>query len=174
MCELVNAAEESFTAKCVYCLVSFLFLLITCTSLCRENRKQCIFATLLQMVPGLEGCLMEGSNDNLTMIAKLVSLIGLLPDVLHLSLLKIQKGVSSSRLDDTKCLKGTILDWIVPQGQSLDPLLSHNIKADCGFCHEHTGALLCPVGMDWTNLECVIIFSCVVHAKLVYRTKEQL
>lgn len=108
------------------------------------------------MVPDLEGRLMEGSNDDLTTIADMVCLIGVLPDVLHLSLLQIQKGVSSCRSDDTKTLKGAILDWIVPRGQSLDPPLDRNIKADRGFCHERTGALLCPAGMDWTDPECVI------------------
>lgn len=111
------------------------------------------------MVPGLEGRLMEGSSDDLTTIAEMVTLIGVLPDMLHLSLLKIQKGISSSRSDDTKTLKGAILDWIVPEGQSLDPPLARNIKANRGFCHERTGALLCPAGMDWTDPECVISFT---------------
>jgi hypothetical protein len=102
---------------------------------------------------------MEGSSDDLTTIAEMVTLIGVLPDMLHLSLLKIQKGISSSRSDDTKTLKGAILDWIVPEGQSLDPPLARNIKANRGFCHERTGALLCPAGMDWTDPECVISFT---------------
>ena len=76
--------------------------------------------------------------------------------ILHLLFLKIQKGISSSRSDDTKTLKGAVLDWIVPEGQSLDPPLACNTKADRGFCHERTGALLCPAGMDWTDPECVI------------------
>lgn len=156
MRELADAPEESFIAKCIYCLVSILFLLITCTCLRRENREHHVFTALLQMVPGLEGHLMEGSNDDLTTIAEMVRLISVLPDVLHLLLLQIQKGVSSCRSDDTKTLKGAILDWIVPRGQSLDPPLDRNIKADRGFCHERTGALLCPVGMDWTDPECVI------------------
>ncbi|KAG2364137.1 hypothetical protein BDR07DRAFT_1450443 [Suillus spraguei] len=31
--------------------------------------------------------------------------------------------------------------------------LSRNIKSDCGFNHEVTGALLCPAGLDWLNAE---------------------
>ena len=58
---------------------------------------------------------------------------------------KIQWGVLSARSDNTKSLKGPILDWIVPVGQSLHPPLTHNVKMDCGFHHKHTGALLCPV-----------------------------
>lgn len=66
---------------------------------------------------------------------------------------KIQKGVSSARSDDTKSLKGAILDWILPLGQSLQPPLTRNVKMDRGFHHESTGALLCPTGLDWTNPE---------------------
>ena len=69
---------------------------------------------------------------------------------------KIQKGVSTARSDDTKSLKGPILDWITPQGQSLNPPLARNVKMDRGFHHERTGALLCPVGMDWSNNEFVV------------------
>ena len=68
---------------------------------------------------------------------------------------EIQKGVSSARSDDTKSLKGPILDWIVPQGQSLQPSLARNVKMDRGFHHDRTGALLCPTGMDWSDVEWV-------------------
>jgi hypothetical protein len=66
---------------------------------------------------------------------------------------QIQKGASSARSDDTKSLKGAILDWITPRGQPLSPSLSRNVKSDRGFHHERTGALLCPGGMEWSNLE---------------------
>ena len=42
----------------------------------------------------------------------------------------VQKGVSSARSDDTKGLKGAILDWIVPHGQSLHPPIARNVKID--------------------------------------------
>jgi hypothetical protein len=70
---------------------------------------------------------------------------------------KIQKGVSGARSDDTKSLKGVILDWITPRGQSLHPPLSRNIKMDRGFHHERTGALLCPAGMDWSDDKFVVL-----------------
>ena len=60
-----------------------------------------------------------------------------------------------------KGLKGAILDWIVPHGQSLYPSIVQNVKIDQGFNHEHTGALLCPVDMDWSDLEWVSHFQCV-------------
>jgi hypothetical protein len=37
---------------------------------------------------------------------------------IHFSFLKIQKGMSSARFDDTKSLKGSILKWIIPHRQS--------------------------------------------------------
>jgi hypothetical protein len=68
--------------------------------------------------------------------------------------IQIQKGAASARSDDTKSLKGAIINWITPQDQSLDPPLARNVKTDRGFHHERTGALLCPAGLDWSNAEC--------------------
>jgi hypothetical protein len=60
--------------------------------------------------------------------------------------------------DNTKSLKGVILDWITLKDQALTPLLSCNIKADHGFHHECTGEFLCPTGLDWNDLEYVHCF----------------
>lgn len=68
---------------------------------------------------------------------------------------QLQKGISGARSDDTKGLKGAILDWIVPHGQSLHPVITRNVKVDRSFNHEQMGALLCPADMDWTNPEFV-------------------
>lgn len=65
--------------------------------------------------------------------------------------LQLQKGANSARSDDTKSLKGPILDWITPEGQSLLPPLSRNVKMDRGFHHERTGELLCPAGINWSD-----------------------
>jgi Family of unknown function (DUF6698) len=66
---------------------------------------------------------------------------------------KLQKGLSGAQADDTKGLKGVILDWITPPGQSLTPPIARNVKVDRGFNHERTGSLLCPAGLDWTDPE---------------------
>ena len=76
---------------------------------------------------------------------------------------QIQKGVSSARSDDTKSLKGVVIDWITPKGQSLNPPLARNIKTDRGFNHNVTGYLLCPVGVDWEDMEYVIYCACACH-----------
>jgi hypothetical protein len=52
-------------------------------------------------------------------------------------------------------MKGPIIDWITPKGQSLNPHIPRNAKACRRFHHEHTGALLCPTGYDWANTEYV-------------------
>lgn len=75
----------------------------------------------------------------------------------ELTLSQIQKGASTARSDDTKSLKGAILDWITPRGQCLNPPLARNVKTDRGFHHERTGALLCPAGLDWSNAELVLM-----------------
>lgn len=65
----------------------------------------------------------------------------------------MQSGAQSARSDDTKTLKGGILDWIVPPGGSTTPALIRNRKVNRGFKHDITGALLCPAGMDWSDSE---------------------
>lgn len=101
-----------------------------------ERREYRVFNILIQMMPGLEERLKESFTE----------------DVVHIGEL-IQKGSASARSDDTKSLKGAVLDWITPRGQLLNPPLARNVKADRGFFHERTGALLCPAGLDWTSTE---------------------
>jgi hypothetical protein len=109
------------------------------------------------MVPGLEERLVTSSEEEVIFIAELVCL-HLVPGTELSALSQVQKGASSARSDDTKSLKGAILDWITPQGLPLNPPLSRNVKIDWGFHHERIGALLCPAGLDWSNHEFVIIF----------------
>jgi hypothetical protein len=56
-------------------------------------------------------------------------------------------------------LKGVVIDWITPKGQPLNPPLMRNIKTDRGFNHDLTGSLLCPAGLDWSDVECAMSFS---------------
>jgi len=72
--------------------------------------------------------------------------------------MQIQKGACGARADDTKDMKGAIVDWITPKGQSLNPHIPRNVKVGRGFNHERTGALLCPAGLDWNNVEYVLLF----------------
>jgi hypothetical protein len=123
----------------------------------RQRREHRVFELLLQMVPGLEDRLMSGSEGDLVLIAELVRDFSEHESNSNFHLLKLQKGVSGARSDDTKGLKGPILDWITPQGQCLDPPLSRNVKVNRGFNHERTGSLLCPAGMDWTDAEYVVL-----------------
>jgi len=115
------------------------------------------------MVPGLEDRLMNGTEEDLVAIADLVSDNGIHSLCYNLSYVKLQKGVSGARSDDTKGLKGLILDWITLRGQCLDPPLSRNVKVDRGFHHEQTGSLLCPTGMNWSNIESVAQHFCFNH-----------
>ena len=73
-------------------------------------------------------------------------------------------------------MKGAIIDWITPKGQSLNPHIPRNAKAGRGFNHERTGALLCPAGLDWNNTEYVPPFSdsCVLDDLMNQRTKAKL
>ena len=103
------------------------------------------------MVPNLLTRVLQ-SEGELTIVAELVG--SALPGLLHfLTLPQIQKGISSARSDDTKSLKGVVIDWISPRDGPLQPPLSRNIKTTRGFNHPVTGSLLCPAGMDWNDLE---------------------
>ena len=62
-------------------------------------------------------------------------------------------GISSAKSDDTKSLKGMVLDWITLRNTALVPLLSQNIKTNRGFHHPVTGGLLCSAGLDWNDAE---------------------
>lgn len=66
---------------------------------------------------------------------------------------QLRRGAAGARGDDTKSLKGAILDWITLKGQTLDPPIHRNVKYTRGFHHETTGALLCPANLDWSNQE---------------------
>ncbi|KAI5991824.1 hypothetical protein EDD15DRAFT_2168810, partial [Pisolithus albus] len=102
-----------------------------------DERKEFVaFQELLRAVPGLEPRLMASSEEEVIEIGEL-----------------IQKGINGARADDTKGMKGAIIDWITPKGQSLNPHIPHNVKSGRGFNHERTGALLCPAGLDWTNTQ---------------------
>ncbi|KAH7918541.1 hypothetical protein BV22DRAFT_1108331 [Leucogyrophana mollusca] len=99
-----------------------------------DELEESFTVDLLQMVPGLKEHLMTGNAEGTVAIAELV-----------------QKGAASARSDDTKSLKSAVIDWITPRGQSLQPPLACNVKINRGFHHKHTGALLCPAGLDWAN-----------------------
>ena len=80
---------------------------------------------------------MEGSEEEVDSITELVIFFIVQWD--HSVLIavdKLSKGASGARGDDTKSLKGTVLDWITPRGQSLVPALARNVMVDHGFNHE--------------------------------------
>ncbi|KAI5987823.1 hypothetical protein EDD15DRAFT_2173034 [Pisolithus albus] len=109
----------------------------TLESLTVDERKEfAAFRELLRAVPGLESRLLASSEEEVVEIGEL-----------------IQKGINGARADDTKGMKGAIIDWITPKGQSLSPHIPRNVKSGRGFNHECTGALLCPAGLDWTNIQ---------------------
>lgn len=103
---------------------------------------------LLKLCNGLEDQLADGSDDVVTLIADMVS-DGLRLNSNHdLSSTQLQKGAHGSRADDTKNMKGPVLDWLAV-GEPLVPPLHRRDKSLRGFNHPRTGALLCPAGLDW-------------------------
>ncbi|KZP23215.1 hypothetical protein FIBSPDRAFT_737788 [Athelia psychrophila] len=101
-----------------------------------DRRCFAVFCSLVELIPDLKRRLSEGSAE----------------DALHIGTL-VRKGIAASRSDDTRGLKGAILDWIIPRGEVLTPPLYRNVKHDRGFHHDRTGFLLCPAEYDWSNTE---------------------
>ncbi|KAG1788774.1 uncharacterized protein HD556DRAFT_1433969 [Suillus plorans] len=95
-----------------------------------------VFMELLDSYPGLLDHLTSGEEE----------------DIIHVGEM-LGKGASDMRGDDTKTLKSAVIKWLVPRGQVVIPPLSRNMKSDRGFNHEVMGALLCPAGLDWSNVE---------------------
>ncbi|KAJ3535197.1 hypothetical protein NMY22_g6599 [Coprinellus aureogranulatus] len=113
----------------------------------QERRELRVFQKLLSLIPGFEERLVScKSEEEVMAIASM-----------------LQKGAASARSDDTKSLKGAVVDWVERQGeQRIEPPISRNMKQKRGFEHERTGFLLCPPQLDWNDPE--------VKAQL--RTKE--
>ena len=72
---------------------------------------------------------MEGLEEEVDTIAELVIFFIIQWD--HSVLIAVDKLSKGARGDNTKSLKGTVLDWITPRGQSLVLPLAHNVKVDC-------------------------------------------
>jgi len=67
--------------------------------------------------------------------------------------LQIGEGVHNVRAEDASSLKNMILDYLLvdPTAQLIPPIKSRGKKADCGFQHPITVALLCPLKYDATQ-----------------------
>ena len=64
-----NTPDENFTIE----FASFCHPIITCSGFIRERREHRIFQELLKGIPGLEERLMTGSEDEVVVVAELVS-----------------------------------------------------------------------------------------------------
>ncbi|EGO04584.1 hypothetical protein SERLA73DRAFT_149034 [Serpula lacrymans var. lacrymans S7.3] len=101
---------------------------------------QFVFLDLLKLLPGLKKHLMREDPSG--------------EDIIHITDL-IQKRVNGARSDDTKGkgIRSAVIDWIMPKEQTFAPHIPRNVKAGCSFNHKHTGTLLCPSVLDWSNTE---------------------
>ncbi|KAG6913502.1 hypothetical protein DXG01_006388 [Tephrocybe rancida] len=108
-------------------------------------RQHAIFEQLMKITPNFREVVFTASQEEITRIADLQYFIDIPA--------QLQKGANGARSDDTKSLKGAVIEWITPKGQALSPPLTHNIKIDRGFHHERTGFLLCPTGLNWQDAE---------------------
>ena len=112
-----------------------------------------VFSELLKLIPSLKSWLLSLGEEEVVAMAELVSPWLANKRSAASSIPQIQWGTNSARADNTKGMKCTIIDWITPKGQTLNPHIPHNAKSTQGFNHECTGALLCPAGYNWSNME---------------------
>ncbi|TEB26890.1 hypothetical protein FA13DRAFT_1635440, partial [Coprinellus micaceus] len=103
----------------------------------QERRELKVFHKLLSLIPGFEDKLMSCESEE-----QVIAMAGML-----------QKGASSARSDDTKSLKGAVVDWIDAAGGPFHPPLSRTMKQKRGFENDRTGFLLCPAELDWNDPE---------------------
>lgn len=75
-------------------------------------------------------------------------------------------------------MKGSVLEWITPEGQAIIPPIHPRSKHDRGFHHEQTGALLCPAGVDWgipqyVNSHHVVFIQLLINDKYKHQGKTE-
>ncbi|KAH6879665.1 hypothetical protein BKA70DRAFT_1378294 [Coprinopsis sp. MPI-PUGE-AT-0042] len=90
----------------------------------QARREMRVYQNLLKMIPSLHQRILDASEEEVMAIAAM-----------------IQKGANSACSDDTKTLKGAVLDWIIPPGQPLNPPPISQRQ------------LLCPAELDWNQKE---------------------
>lgn len=84
--------------------------------LLRERQEDQIFCALLKLCHGLEDRLADAELEEVQLIGDLASVLHVISSIdLHLSdTAQIQKGINASRADDTKGMKGAIIEWFTP------------------------------------------------------------
>ncbi|KAI0349323.1 hypothetical protein OH77DRAFT_1465554 [Trametes cingulata] len=63
----------------------------------------------------------------------------------------LQIGVSGAKSDDTRSLRGAVIDWLKLDFPADTVDLNSDTKVSRGFRNEVTGRLLCPVMLDWKD-----------------------
>ncbi|KAF7964523.1 hypothetical protein HWV62_6164 [Athelia sp. TMB] len=99
----------------------------------QEQQEHKVFSLLVEAVPDLLDRMEESHEAGIHLCAML------------------QKGIDNARSDDTKGLKGPIVDWITKPGESYSPPLFRHSKVERGFNHHLTGRLLCPAAWNWDD-----------------------
>ena len=94
----------------------------------------------------------SSTNEDLLHIADLVYVTSCyLREYIVMFDFQIQKGSSSAHADDTKSMKGPMLDWIAPKDSYLNSCIAQNNKLEQGFHYPVTRFLLCLIEYDWSN-----------------------
>ncbi|KAH6905952.1 hypothetical protein BKA70DRAFT_1107191 [Coprinopsis sp. MPI-PUGE-AT-0042] len=104
----------------------------------QERREYRVWRLLCDLIPTLEETVMQPGTTPVLMLSPFMRR-------------SLMKGTACARADDTKSMKGPILEWITPKGETLVPSIHRNQKAGRGFNHNKMGELLCPVTLDWSD-----------------------
>ncbi|KAG8220269.1 hypothetical protein J3R82DRAFT_1363, partial [Butyriboletus roseoflavus] len=64
---------------------------------------------------------------------------------------QLNHDADSARSNDAATLKVTMVAWLMEQTPRPEPVIQSHDKASCGFNHDVTGQLLCPVDYNWED-----------------------
>ncbi|KAF8835985.1 hypothetical protein BDN67DRAFT_877590, partial [Paxillus ammoniavirescens] len=66
---------------------------------------------------------------------------------------ELNKAADGAHGNDAARLKSAVVTWLMGCDPTPEPVLNQQNKTDCGFYHDATGRLLCPVDYDWNNIQ---------------------
>lgn len=67
--------------------------------------------------------------------------------------------MQAARAEDSKGLSAAIVHWITASEMGSTSPLDGKSRRNRGFHHNATGALLCPINLNWSHSECVIYYT---------------
>ncbi|KAG2132877.1 uncharacterized protein EDB93DRAFT_1093655 [Suillus bovinus] len=65
--------------------------------------------------------------------------------------IQLNRGADSARGDNAASLKLAVASWLNEKQPTPNPAISSQDKSGCGFYHDATAELICPVDFNWAD-----------------------